>query len=435
MNEIMENVWFDLLGLLFLLLAAAFFAGSETAVTAASRGRMHALENEGNRRAALINKLREKKEKLIGALLLGNTLVSVSIGSLATAATIATIGEEYVVPVTFSVATLLLIFSEVMPKTYALMHPDKMSLFFAPLVSFVVTIFSPATHAVEKTVQLIFKIFGVDNAGHSREAQVEELRGAIDLLKPDEEMKERGQEKQAMLRSILDLANVTVEKIMIHRRNVRMVDIDLPVGQFVDEVLNSSYTRLPVWKESPDNIVGIVHTKLLLQEVRASGGDISRVVIQKALLAPWFIPESTTLFDQLQAFRKRREHFALMVDEYGALTGVVTLEDILEEIVGQIDDEHDSGVGGLRRQLDGSCNVEGAVTIRDLNRDMGWNIPDEEYATVPGLLLHESQRIPSVGQSFNFFGYRFQVLKKNRNQVTMVNVQPLEKKNEDKKSA
>ena len=435
MYEIMGNIWFDLLGLLFLLLSAAFFAGSETAVTAASRGRMHALEGEGNKRAALINKLREKKEKLIGALLLGNTLVSVSIGSLATAATIATIGQQYVVFVTFIVATMLLIFSEVMPKTYALMHPDKMALFFAPLLNICVKLFSPATHAIEKTVQLIFKIFGVDKAGHSQEAQVEELRGAIDLLKHDEDAQERGHEKKAMLKSILDLANVTVEKIMIHRRNVRMVNIDLPPQEFVDEVLNSSYTRLPVWKESPDNIVGIVNTKLLLQEVRAAEGDMSKVDIQKALIAPWFIPESTTLFDQLQAFRKRREHFALMVDEYGALIGVVTLEDILEEIVGQIDDEHDSGVNGVRKQLDGSCNVEGNVTIRDLNRDMGWNIPDEEYATIPGLLLHESQRIPNVGQSFNFYGYRFQVLKKHRNQIAMVNVHPLDKPEETKKSA
>lgn len=423
----MQEIYFELGGLVAMLTAAAFFAGSETALTAASRARMHTLENDGDARARIVNRLREKKEKLIGALLLGNTLVSVSVGSLATSATVSTIGEKYVVPATFFVAVLMLIFSEVMPKTYALIHADKMALSMARLVSFVVAIFSPITHAVEKVVSGFFTLMGVDRHGHSSEAQEEELRGAINMLgQHEEDENDEGSERRAMLRSILDLAEVPVEKVMVHRKNVKMIDADLPVARIVDEVLHSSFTRMPVWKGNPDNIIGIVHARLLLQEMRHCNADVSKVNINNIMLEPWFIPESTTLFDQLQAFRKRREHFAIMVDEYGALIGVITMEDILEEIVGQIDDEHDMAVTGVRPQPDGSFIIDGKVTIRDLNREMDWGIPDEDYSTIAGLLLYESQRIPSVGQTFTFYGFRFEILKKQRNQVTLVRVSPEE---------
>lgn len=422
----MQEIYFEIGGLVLLLLAAAFFAGSETALTAASRARMHTLDNDGDERAKLVNRLRERKEKLIGALLLGNTLVSVSVGSLATSATLSTLGEAFVLPVTFCVAVLMLVFSEVMPKTYALIHADKMALRMARSVSWSVAVFSPVTHAVEKVVNGLFYLMGVDRSGHTTEHQEEELRGAINMLGThDEDLDGKdGQQRRAMLRSILDLADVTVEKIMVHRKNVRTIDASLPVARIVDEVLHSSFTRMPAWKDNPDNIVGIIHARLLLQEMRHCNGDVTKVNINNAMLDPWFVPESTTLFDQLEAFRKRREHFALMVDEYGALMGVVTMEDILEEIVGQIDDEHDLAVSGVRPQPDGSFILDGKVTIRDLNRELDWGIPDEDYSTVAGLLLFESQRIPSVGQTFSFYGFRFEILKKQRNQVTSVRVTP-----------
>lgn len=422
-DEMMSEISLEIGGLIFMLLAAAFFAGSETALTGASRARMHTLENDGDERAKIVNRLREKKEKLIGALLLGNTLVSVSVGSLATSATMTTLGEKFVLPVTFLVAVLMLIFSEVMPKTYALIHADKVALSLSRAVSFVVTVLSPITHAVEKIVGAFFHLLGVDRSGVTSAAQEEELRGAINMLGSHEDVEdEEGLERRAMLRSVLDLADVSVEKIMIHRKNVKTINADLPVARIVDEVLHSSFTRMPVWRDNPDNIIGIAHARLLLQEMRHCNGDVSKVNIANIMIDPWFVPESTTLFDQLQAFRRRREHFAIMVDEYGALMGVVTMEDILEEIVGQIDDEHDLAVTGVRPQPDGTFIVDGKVTIRDLNRELDWAIPDEDYSTVAGLLVYESQRIPSVGQTFTFYGFRFEILKKQRNQVTSVRI-------------
>jgi Mg2+/Co2+ transporter CorB len=415
----------ELVCLLLLLVAAAFFSGAEAALTSASRARMQALETQGNKRARLVNVLRDKKEKLAGALQLGNTLVSVLVGSLATAAAIAAGLGQYILPVTFAVACLLLIFCEVMPKTLGRIYADRVALRMALPVAFFVAVFAPVTRAVEKVIDGFFYLMGVDKDSYSAEVQEEELRGAIALLgdAADEDSAE-GQEKRAMLRSILDLADINVEEIMVHRKNVKMINAGLPVTRIVDEVLHSAFTRLPVWKESPDNIIGIIHVKLLLQELRNCGGDVSRVKIENAMLEPWFIPDTATLFEQLQAFRKRREHFAVMVDEYGALMGVVTLEDILEEIVGEIDDEHDTAVTGVRPQPDGTFLIDGNVTIRDLNREMDWGLPDDEYSTVAGLLLYETQRIPSVGQAFTFYGFRFDVMKKQRNQLTVVRVTP-----------
>lgn len=411
-----------------LLVLSAFFSGSETALTAASRARMHRMEVEGSRRAAMVNKLREHKERLIGGLLLGNNLVNISASALATSVLIKTVGEAGVAYATIGVTFLVLIFAEVMPKTYALLHPDRLALAVAPVVSAIVLVFSPVTREISRVVNLMFRLCGVsrESLDHA-EAQQEELRGAIDLLGGGEQQDDdgEGQETRAMLKSILDLADVNVEKVMVHRKNVRMINADQPIDRIVDEVMHSSFTRLPVWRESPDNIIGVIHSKLMLQELRHCGGDVSKLDLTRAMMEPWFIPESATLFEQLQAFRRRREHFAIMVDEYGALMGVITLEDILEEIVGQIDDEHDIAVAGVRPQTDGSFIVDGKVTLRDLNRDMGWNMPDDDYSTVAGLLLYESQRIPSVGQSFTFHGFRFDVLKKQRNQITLVKMTPL----------
>jgi Mg2+/Co2+ transporter CorB len=421
----------QIIGFFILLAASGFFAGAETALTGASRARMVALEQDGNKMATLVLKLREKKEQLIGALLLGNSFMNIFASALATSVLVDVLGKNAVIIATFVVTALVFVFAEVMPKTYALMYADRMALVLAVPVRIVVMLFSPVTIVAGKLVGITFKIFGLDTKGHSETAHEEELRGAIELFKDsraenaDEGESERGQEKGAMLRSIMDLANVKVEKIMIHRKNVNMINVDMPVEQIVNEVLHSAYTRIPAWKESPDNIVGVIHTKLLLQALSEAESDMMRVKIEDAMIEPWFIPESTTLFDQLQAFRRRREHLAIMVDEYGVVTGMITMEDILEEIVGQIDDEHDTAVAGVREQPDGSYIVEGKVTIRDLNRDLGWRLPDEEYSTLAGLLLFESQRIPSIGQVFYFHDVKFEVLKKHRNQITLVRVAPL----------
>jgi Mg2+/Co2+ transporter CorB len=228
-----------------------------------------------------------------------------------------------------------------------------------------------------------------------------------------------------MLRSILDLAEVTVGAVMTHRRQMVTVDVDLPPTEIVDAALASAYTRLPLWRDEPDNIVGVVHAKSLLRAVRAARGRIDSLNIEQIASKPWFVPDATSLLDQLDAFRERREHFALVVDEYGSLQGLVTLEDILEEIVGDITDELDTHVSGVFAQPDGSYIVDGTVTVRDLNREFDWRLPDEtDYSTIAGLVIHESRHVPEVGQTYTFFGCRFEILKRHRNQIQTLRLTP-----------
>lgn len=420
-----DSFWYEIAGLFVLIVFSGIFSGSETAFTAASRARLLTLENEGNARAKLINKLRQQQEKVIGSLLFGNNLVNILASALATSALIRTFGEAGIVYATIGVTFLVLVFAEVLPKTYALANAEKCSLIMAPFLAVLVSIFSPITYGVAKIVEYIFHLFGVETNVLDEDEHEDELRGAIQIFKNALELEEE-QEKSSMLRSILDLADVEVEEIMIHRKNVKMICGDKSINDLVAAVMDSSCTRMPVWKDDPDNIIGVIHTKLLLKEILSCNGRIDKVDLTKTMIKPWFIPVSTTLFDQLQAFRKRREHFAIMVDEYGALMGVVTLEDILEEIVGDINDESDiEERSGIREQSDGSYLVNGDVTIRDLNRELDWKLPDEEYSTVAGLVLFESQRIPEEGQIFNLFDFKFEVLKKDKNQITLLNIAQL----------
>ena len=408
----------------FLILMSGFFSGSETALTAASKARLSQLARKGSTRAATVVELKEKSDSLIGAILIGNNIANILASALATSAMIALMGENGVAIATVVMTVLVVIFAEVLPKTYAINNPDKMALVVGPLIRALVFILTPFTWATRVIVGATLKLFGVSvAAGLGHDEREEELRGLIEMHA------DGGQEvehERAMLRSILDLADVEVEEIMTHRGSVRMIDADAPIDELLAQVLESPFTRLPLYREDQDNIVGVLHVKALLRAIRAAKGMTPEAFDVMAIAAePWFIPDTTTLLDQLQAFRERREHFAVVVDEYGSFMGVVTLEDILEEIVGDILDEHDVAVSGVRPQPDGSFVVEGSVTIRDLNREFEWNLPDEEASTIAGLVLYEARKIPEVGQEFSFHGFRFRILRRHRNQMTLLRMTPI----------
>lgn len=411
----------SLIAIFVLLLFSAFFSGSETALTAASRVRLHTQERQGNKRAALVNKIREKKDRMIGALLLGNNLVNILASALATSVLIKIFGESGVFVATAVMTILILIFSEVLPKTYAFHHADSLSMRLAPIILLVIKVLSPITETVTWVVRGILKLFGVDISRVHAGSHLELLRGAIEMHHgPEQETVDQ----RAMLRSILDLVDVNVESIMIHRNNVVMIDLDQPNDEIINEILKNPYTRIPLWRGNKDNIVGVLHVKVLLREIRENSDDTSRINIQDIAMEPWFIPETTNLYDQLQAFRERREHFAIVVDEYGVFMGIVTLEDILEEIVGEIDDEQDIAVPGVKRLQGGIYLVDGEVTIRDLNREFDWRLPDKEYSTLAGLILYESETVPQAGQSFSFHGFRFDIARREGNKITLVKVRP-----------
>jgi Mg2+/Co2+ transporter CorB len=415
----------------FLLIFSAFFSGSETALTAASTARMLAREKEGNKRAAIVNEIRSQKDRMIGALLLGNNLVNILASALATSVLIKLFGEAGVFYATIVMTLLVLIFAEVLPKTYAFHASDKMAMAIAPVMRVIIIILAPITAMVTKMVHLVLKLLRVDIT-KTPGSHLEVLRGVIEMHEGSEQ---EIQDQRAMLRSVLDLVEVDVEEVMTHRKNVIMVDAEQPLDKIVSQVLDCPYTRVPVWKGETDNIVGVIHVKTLLKEFQAHGGKLTKISIESLVSEPWFIPESTSLYDQLQEFRSRREHFAAVVDEYGSFMGVVTLEDILEEIVGEVEDEYDEGVEGVKKQPNGTYLVDGTVTIRDLNREFEWDLPDEHYSTAAGLILHETQMIPDAGQFFNFYDFSFEVVRRQRNQITLLRITPPKKDERAKPAA
>lgn len=421
----MDSLTVDIIILLFLLLCSAFFSGSETALTAVSQARLFALMKEGVRRARLVLDLREKKELLISTLLLGNTFVNIAAASLATVVGVQLLGEEYGPLVATGATTLVvLIFAEVLPKTVAIHHAERFSLTIASPLNWVIRVLSPITWLVQRLVRNVLRLFGV-NLSNIKDmlSATEAIRGAIAMHHHEGEVEK---DDRDMLGGILDLGELTIADIMIHRSQVESIDIGLDPETMIAQVIASNHSRIPLWKDNPENIVGVLYFKDLLRLVRAQKIGITREMIRRIAHKPWFVPETTSLDDQLDAFRQARRHFACVVDEYGAWLGIVTLEDIIEEIVGEIEDEHDPLViADIMPFGTHAYKVAGTVTIRDINRHLDWDLPDDHAATVAGLVLHEARVIPDVHAVFEFFGYRFSILERRANQITQLLVERL----------
>lgn len=413
--------------ILVLLIFSAFFSASETALTAAQRSRIHRLAEHGSRRAETTEKLITDRESVLGTVLLGNNLVNILASALATSALIGLFGDAGVAYATVLMTVLVVVFTEVLPKTYAITQPERTALAVSLVMQGVIWVLRPMVAMVRFAVRGIFHLFGYDpDSPFDVISAHEELRGAVDLHHREGAVRKR---ERDMIGGILDLDEIFVDDIMVHRKNIYMIDASLPADEIIEQVLTSPHTRVPLWKNDPENIVGLVHAKDLLRLLmaRQNAKDAAPPVdVMSLAKAPWFVPEGTTLRTQLVAFLAQRSHFALVVDEYGALMGLVTLEDILEEIVGEISDEHDTPVRGVRAQPDGSYICDGTVAIRDLNREYYWNLPDEEATTIAGLVIHEAQAIPIAGQLFTFYGFKFQILRRNRNAITSLRITPPE---------
>jgi Mg2+/Co2+ transporter CorB len=412
--------------IVLLIAMSAFFNLSETGLTAASRARMHALDQEGNAKARLVNRLLAAPEKMIGTVLLGNTLVDVLAAALASTLAVELIGDLGVAYATAIVTLLIVIFAAVLPKTYALAYSDRVALFVAPVMRVIIVLMSPLTKTIELIVRQILKLTPTskDDAANILAAH-EEIRGTIDL-----QAKEGTVQKvdAHMLGGVLDLRDLQVSDIMVHRTKMETFNAEDPPQVIIDEILKSQYTRVPIWKDEPENIVGMLHTKDLLAALAHAGWDVTKLDIMSLAGKPWFVPDATSLKNQLSEFLRRKAQMALVVDEYGEVQGLITLEDILEEIVGQIADEHDTTETHIRPQADGTVNVDGAVAVRDLNRYMDWGLPDEEATTIAGLIIHEAQTIPEPGQVFTFYGYRMEILRRSRNKIAAVRIERLEEK-------
>lgn len=416
-------IWLVLFAILVLIMLSAFFSGSETALTAASRARMHQLQKNGDSRATTVTGLIEKRDQLIGALLIGNNMVNILASALATSLFLNLFGEAGVAIATLVMTLLVVIFAEVMPKSIALANADKFAVTVAPILRPIIFILSPFAKLITGIVRLILRLFGfVIGSEQSMLSAHEELRGAVEVLHKDGSMIKDDRDR---LGGILDLHELELSDVMIHRTKMESINIDDQPEKIIKQVLDSPYTRIPLWQGDNDNIIGIIHSKDVLRVIASKNGDTKKLDFKKIATSPWFVPETTTLKDQLNAFLRKKAHFALVVDEYGEVEGMVTLEDILEEIVGEIADEHDEEVSGVAPQADGSWIVEGSVPIRDINRALDWDLPDEEATTLAGLVIHAAQMIPEEKQTFTFYKKRFVIMEREKNRITKLRIRNL----------
>jgi Mg2+/Co2+ transporter CorB len=418
------NITLSLIAIVLLIGLSGFFAGSETALTAVSKGSMHHLGSEGSWRARQVTYLIGNRERLIGALLLGNTFVNILASALATQVSLQFFDEGGIAIAAVTMTAVILIFAEVLPKTLAIARTDKMALQVAVPVRLFVALLAPIVATVQFVVWRLLWLLGVrEGAGQPVLTAQDEIRGAVELHHQEGAVE---REHRDMIGGILDLADLQVSDVMVHRKNMEILDGGASAEDIMANVLSSAHTRFPIYRDDPENIVGVLHVKDLVRTLVERQGSLKNLDMAALASQPWFVPETTTLEEQLRAFRDRHEHFALVVDEYGVLQGLVTLEDILEEIFGNIAEEHDMHIPeGIRPQADGSYNVDGWIPIRDLNREFDWNLPDEDATTIAGLVIHEARVIPDVGQVFSFFGYKFEILRRQRNQIMALRVTPL----------
>ena len=424
------SILWSLAFIIVLLALSAFFSGSETALTASNRATMHHMAAQGSRGAATALRLIEDNERLIGSILLGNNLVNIMAASLATSLFTAALGESGVAWATLVMTFLVLVFSEVAPKTYAITYPEKAAARVARPIQFIVRVLAPVVGFIRLIVRLAFGVIGVraDPNAHML-APSEQIRGTIVMHHHEGGVDKADRDR---LIAALDLKEREVSEVMRHRRDIESISCEAPPEEIVAFCLASPHTRIPLWRGEPENIVGVLHAKDLLraayQQMRTNPqAALKKLDVMSVAMKPWFVPDTRPLDDLLRAFLKRKSHFALVVDEYGVLQGMVTLEDILEEIVGDITDEHDIAAEEIVREPDGGVIVPGTMTIRDLNRALDWNLPDEEATTIAGLMIHEAQAIPTEGQIFSFHGVRFEVLERSRHQITRLRLRPLQR--------
>ncbi|MGK2286845.1 HlyC/CorC family transporter [Pedomonas sp. V897] len=384
-----------------LILLSAVLETAGMSLAGASPARILRLAREGNRRAQRAEKLLGQRDRLNRAAILGAVLLNTFAAALATFALVDSFGPFAILYAALSVTVLLFLFAEVLPRAIAPVRPEPLALMLAPVLDVCARPLGPLADGLARLVSRpVSRLHGEGDTGAGE--AIRRLEGMIDL---DETL---------------------VDDVMVHRRAMEMIDIATPPEQVVRQVVRSRHTRLPVYRDDPDNIIGVLHSKNLLRALAKRGATPATLVIGKLLSPPWFVPNTTSLREQLKAFIARRSQFALVVDEYGSLQGLITLADILAQVLGDITDDKDRPLPpGVTLHDDGSLTMEGTVTIRDLNRRFGWDLPEHEATTIAGLLISAARVIPVKGQSFTFYGLRFDVLERRRNQITQLRLTPL----------
>ena len=399
-----------LLFIIFLIIISGMMSGSETALTAVSKPRITSKVNQGSKRAAYVKNLIDNKDNVISSLLLSNNLVNILASSLATAYLYDLFGASGILYATIIMTSLIVIFAEVLPKIYSINRPNRTAIFIGPTIFYLNKLVSPLVYIINFISKTFLKNIIKKSEQTIEEESEEELKGMIDLYQtsnPDSE------HEKEMLQSILTLNDTTVEEVFTHRKNIYSINIDSDIQSLIKKLNSSNYTRIPFWKNNPENIIGVLDTRLF--EIDITIKDSLKEKIIKLLKKPWFIPETTNLLDQLVAFKNKKEHLTLVVDEYGELLGLITLEDIIEEIVGEIEDEHhQDNDPRLICNADGSFDADARFPIDLLETELGANLTitdGEDIDTLGGLVFSLAGRVPIRGELIRHTsGIEFEVI-------------------------
>jgi Mg2+/Co2+ transporter CorB len=408
---------------IILMLISAIFATSETSITAASRPKVHRMINEGNKRAKKLEKLLKSREKVISTMLIGNNVVNIVASALATSVLIKLFGEAGVVYATIGMTILVVVFAEIMPKTFALKNPDKMAVFLAPLMEILVKIFLPFTHLIQKAVNSFVNLFFDKSHKNYYEKNFEEIRDTVDLKHQEGSIFKYDKD---LIEGVLDLSDTEISEIMVHRKEIESINIELPINEIIKQALEISYTRIPLWKGNTDNIVAILNVRKLLKFLHFYKGNLTKFDLKSATSEAWFVPSTNSLRAQLFAFRKKKKRFALVIDEYGSLLGLVTLEDILEEIVGEIKEQGDESEINVIKIKSGAYKIAGKTLIRDLNKKLDWDILEGDHAyNLAAFIINHLERIPEEKETFKIEDYQFEILKRRNNDLILVKAKKL----------
>jgi Mg2+/Co2+ transporter CorB len=404
----------EFLSLVALLALSAFFSGSETALMTLNRYRLRHRADQGHRGAKLARKLLDQPDKLIGLILLGNNFVNILASSLATVIAIK-LGGEGAIAIAAGVLTLvILIFSEVTPKTLAALHPEAIAYPAAYVYTVLLKVLQPVVVAVAFITNGLLRLLGVRaDAGEGSALSREELRTVV--IEAGAMIPERSRD---MLIAILDLENAVVEDIMIPRNDVEGIDLQDPPDEIVAAIKRASYTRLPLFDGGIDNVVGIFHTRNTIGILE--GGEDIREKLRAIARPPYFVPEGTRLYRQLIAFQRVKRRVALVVDEYGDFQGLITLADLLEEIVGEFTTDPADAYPEIHRADDGSLLIDCSIHIRELNRAMRWDLPHAGPKTLNGLIIEYLETIPQPGTSLRLYGHPLEILQTDDTAVKTV---------------
>ncbi len=414
--------------LFFLLVLSAFFSSSETALMSLNRYRLKHLAQQGHRGAMIASSLLARPDRLIGLILLGNNFVNIFASAIATVIGIKLLGENGIVVATFTLTLVILLFAEVTPKTLAALHPERVAYPASFVLKPLLFILYPLVWFTSIITNRLLRLFGVSREDATSTAiNIEELRVA--LMEAGSMIPNRHKD---MLMSILDLEQVTVNDVMVPRNEIQGIDINQPFAEIVKQLSHCGYTRLPVYRDSMDNIVGILHVRKALNLMTQD--NLNLQTFESIVKEAYFVPEDTPLNTQLIQFQRKLRRTGLVVDEYGDLLGLITLEDIFREIVGEftantIDDEKE-----IHPQSDGSYLINGSANIRELNRTLDWGLPTDGPKTINGLVLEYLESIPDPGVSLRINDYIIEVIQTADNAIRTVRLRQLQPSSEAEQS-